>query len=498
MAVGYATAIFEANLLYRSEAAMSAFTATSARSDAGHPMQHIHPHVVQFYESDEFLYDAVTGFIAGGLQVGQPAVIIARKENRRAFAARFERAGLDFDGACRSGDLAVHDAHDALASFMRGSIVDEDRFRLEIGGIIDRSLRGRPISVRAFGEMVDVLFRDGNTSAAIRVEELWNELAGNRSFELLCAYAISNFYTESHAEQLKDICARHSHVVPAESYSLIIDDQQRAHKVIELQQRARALQVEIEHRKAIERALREALAERQTAREDAERAAAAKTEFLAVISHELRTPLTAIIGYEELMEHGLGGPVTDQQRTFLAGIKAGASHLLRLIEQILTQSRVAAGKEPVHKAATDLGQIVSACTALMQPIAIEKQLALHVNVQPGLILQTDAGKVQQIVLNLLSNALKFTREGSVSVKLWAEDGLALVQVTDSGVGIEATDLNRIFEAFEQIDSTATRTHSGAGLGLSVSRNLARLLGGDVTAQSVADVGSAFTLTLPLE
>ena len=475
---------------------MSANFVSSARATAGTPT-HSHPHVVQFYENDEFLYDAVTGFIAGGLEVGQPAVVIARKENRRAFAARLQRSGVDYDGACSSGDLVMHDAHEALATFMRGSIIDEERFRTVIGGILDQSVRGRRVNVRAFGEMVDVLFRDGNTAAAIRLEDLWNDLAEHRSFDLLCAYAINNFYTESHADQLKQICHRHSHVVPAESYSLVTDDQTRALKVIELQQRARALQVEIEHRKAIERALREALAERQAAREEAERSAAAKAEFLAVISHELRTPLTAIIGYEELMEHGLGGPVTEQQHAFLAGIKAGASHLLRLIDQILTQSRVSAGKEPLHTAEVDLGQIVTACTALMQPLALERGLVLRTEIQLGVVVETDAGKVQQILLNLLSNAVKFTQAGSIDVQLRIEDGLAVIEVTDTGVGIERSQLNRIFEAFEQIDSTATRPHNGAGLGLSVSRNLARLLGGDVTARSIVGTGSTFTLALPL-
>jgi signal transduction histidine kinase len=345
--------------------------------------------------------------------------------------------------------------------------------------------------------MVDILFRDGNTAGAIRLEELWNNLAHRHSFDLLCAYAIGNFYTEAHAEQLKDICDRHTEVVPTESYSLLPDDRERARKVIDLQQRARSLEVEIEHRKAIEHALREALAERQRAIHEAERASTAKSEFLAIISHELRTPLTAIIGYEELIEHGVGGPVTEQQQTFLSGIKSGASHLLRLIDQILTQSRVSAGKETLSKSEVNLNEVVRACAALMQPVATERGLQLTVEMPDAIVAFTDEGKVQQILLNLLSNALKFTPQGGIAVRLNRKGGRISCEVCDTGVGISEADLERVFEAFEQIDTSATRTHSGVGLGLSVSRDLAELLGGNLTAQSSPGLGSTFRLELPV-
>lgn len=470
--------------------------ATSARNAAGHS-SHQHNHVVQFYENDSFLLDAVTSFVAGGLNLGQPTIIFARAENRSALSARLQTAGVDFDAVCRNGDLMVHDARATLATFMRGSLVDEDRFMNEIGGAIAQSTRGRRVQVRAFGEMVDVLFRDGNSSAAIRLEELWNDLSRSHSFDLLCAYAIGNFYTEAHARELKDICRRHSHVIPAESYALLQDEQTRAQTVIELQQRARTLQVEIEHRKAIEHALRDALAERQAAKEDAERAAAAKSEFLAVISHELRTPLTAIMGYEELLEHGIGGPVTAEQKNFLAGIRAGATHLLRLIDQILSQSRLSAGKETVRNTRADLGQLVHDCVALLKPVAQAQGLSLNLHVSAPVTCLTDAGKVQQIVLNLVSNAVKFTSTGSVDVMLSASEKEAVLEVHDTGVGIAPNDLDYIFEPFRQVDSTPTRSHSGVGLGLSVSRNLARLLGGDITVQSVVGLGSVFRLSLPL-
>src|SRR5688572_12420314 len=273
------------------------FEALTSSSNAAGLIPPKHTHVVQFYENNQFLYDALAAFVGGALTHGKPAVVIARPESVRGLTARLARSGVDVDHARSDGQLIINDAHSMLSRFMRGSIVDEDRFMKEVGGLIEGGLHGRDVVVRAFGEMVDILFRDGNTAAAIRVEELWNGLSHRYPFDLLCGCAIGNFYTDRHAEQLRDICDRHSHVVPAESYSLLQREDQRARAIIELQQRARALEIEIEHRKAVEHALRDALVERQDAIIEAQCGSAAKSDFLAVISDELRTPLTAVLGY---------------------------------------------------------------------------------------------------------------------------------------------------------------------------------------------------------
>ncbi|HEY0808590.1 MAG TPA: MEDS domain-containing protein, partial [Longimicrobiales bacterium] len=188
-------------------------TATSARNAAGIPNDH--RHVVQFYEDDEFLFEAVSGFLIQGLNAGQPTMVFARPETRRACATRLERNGCDYSGAIQSGRLVVRDAREALATFMRGSMLDETRFINEVGTVVEKVSAGNNMKVRAYGEMVDVLFRDGNAQAALRLEELWNKLAQEHAFELLCAYSINNFYTETHAHHLKEICRTHSHVVPA-------------------------------------------------------------------------------------------------------------------------------------------------------------------------------------------------------------------------------------------------------------------------------------------
>jgi PAS domain S-box-containing protein len=225
---------------------------------------------------------------------------------------------------------------------------------------------------------------------------------------------------------------------------------------------------------------------------------AAKGEFLAVMSHELRTPLNAIIGYADLLDVGVAGELNEAQREQLSRIRIGSKHLLRLIEEVLLFSRLEAGREEVHREPLDLGGLAREAAALVEPLAREKGLDFRVDVpaQPVQV-ETDGGKVHQIVLNLLSNAVKFTDEGEVSVSLAARDGDAVLQVRDTGIGIAPENLERIWDAFSQVEQAPTRRVGGTGLGLSVTRNLARLLGGDVVVDSAPGRGSAFTLRLPL-
>ena len=241
----------------------------------------------------------------------------------------------------------------------------------------------------------------------------------------------------------------------------------------------------------------------QTLREQAQAASVAKSTFLATMSHELRTPLTAIIGYEELLADGITGPVTAAQRMQLARIKSCSDHLLELIDEILTLSRVEARQEVVRVATVHVLEMVEMTTALVTPMATAKGLTLTVDAPrpgpdaPALTLQTDAIKVRQILLNLLSNAVKYSDRGGITLSLREERERVVFEVRDTGIGIPPEHLEQIFDVFWQVRQTATRTVNGAGLGLSVSRRLAQLLGGNVTAESVMGQGSTFTFWLPM-
>lgn len=225
-------------------------------------------------------------------------------------------------------------------------------------------------------------------------------------------------------------------------------------------------------------------------------ASEAKSAFLATMSHELRTPLNAIIGYESLLEEGIAGSLNESQRAQLSRIKASADHLLQLIDEILTFSRLEADREIVQRADAELRPIVEEAVTMVKPMAEAKGLTLRADVVDARLF-TDAGKVRQIVLNLLSNAVKFTDSGELTVRARVTDDKAEISITDTGIGIAPENLERIFEAFWQVEQSSTRRAGGTGLGLSVSRSLARLLGGEVTVESKLSEGSSFTLTVPV-
>lgn len=236
--------------------------------------------------------------------------------------------------------------------------------------------------------------------------------------------------------------------------------------------------------------------EKVQARMEAEEANRIKSAFLASMSHELRTPLNAILGYWDLLDAEVTGPLNAEQKEQLGRIDAAARHLLRIIEEILTFSRVEAGEEQVSIEVVDFGALARETVGMIEPLAASKQLEFSSHVPERLEMETDPGKVQQILLNLLSNAVKFTDEGSVRLDVEHREGEVWLRVSDTGIGIRSEEQERIFEPFSQVDGTYSERESGTGLGLAITRNLAELLGGSVGLQSAPGEGSTFTVRLP--
>jgi PAS domain S-box-containing protein len=243
--------------------------------------------------------------------------------------------------------------------------------------------------------------------------------------------------------------------------------------------------------------LRRAAEEAKRATEAAEAANRAKLDFLAVMSHELRTPLNAIGGYANLIEMGLRGPVTDEQLKDLARIREARDTLLRLIDDILSFAKIDAGRIEFSFERLSLATIIGRLETFFAPAFLQRGLDYRLDCSKDVTVWADGAKVEQILLNLVSNALKFTETGSVSVFCSEEGGFGIVDVVDTGRGIPDDMLERIFEPFVQAENVLTRKSGGTGLGLAISRELARKMHGDLTASHAPDRGARFTLRLPL-
>jgi PAS domain S-box-containing protein len=231
----------------------------------------------------------------------------------------------------------------------------------------------------------------------------------------------------------------------------------------------------------------------------AQRANQAKSDFLAAMSHELRTPLTAILGYSELLAEEIVGPTTPDQKVHLSRIHASGKHLLTLVEQILEYARVEAGRNAPSIEMVDVAMVVQEAVAVVTPMAERKGLALRVRLpREPVRAESDAGRMRQILINVLGNAVKFTESGEIGIAV--TKGSAGQSITfemwDSGIGIAPENLEHIFDPFWQVEQRPTRRYGGAGLGLSVTRSLCRLLGGDISAASTLGSGSRFIVTLP--
>lgn len=231
------------------------------------------------------------------------------------------------------------------------------------------------------------------------------------------------------------------------------------------------------------------------AKESAEKASEAKSQFLGIMSHELRTPLNAVLGYGDLLLLETKGPLTDGQREQVERIKSSAHHQLGLVNELLTYTRLEAGREEARIVDVDARRIVMDVAEFVRPQAESKGLQLRTIPGETLAIRTDPAKLRQIALNLAGNATKYTEAGTVTLRSWCERGSFFFEVTDTGPGIPEDMLEYIFEPFAQVDQTRTRVAGGTGLGLAIAKQFAELLAGYVRVESEVGKGSRFTLVL---
>ena len=234
------------------------------------------------------------------------------------------------------------------------------------------------------------------------------------------------------------------------------------------------------------------------AKEAAESADRTKSAFLANMSHELRTPLNSIIGFTGILLQGLAGPLNEEQRKQLGMVQNSGRHLLALINDVLDLSKIEAGQFQLRQEEFDLRQAIEHSARVIRPLLDRKSLALSLEIDPEVgWMTTDRRRVEQVLVNLLGNAVKFTDDGSVMVRASVESGRVRVEVADTGIGIDPAEKDKLFRPFSQVDSGLARRHEGTGLGLSVCRHLLDLMGGTIEVESQPGAGSTFRFTLPL-
>jgi signal transduction histidine kinase len=446
-------------------------------------------HIAQFYEDESFLCDTAAQFISAGLAAGDSALVIATAPHRALFRRGLGRHGCDVERAIDCGRLALVDAHATLRQIASDGLVDHDRFIAVVGAAVEqaraRSGSGR---VRAFGEMVDLLWRDGHPHAALHLEELWNELAQRCQLTLLCGYLLGNFYKETDAEPFHSVCLAHTRVLPTETFARIAEEDARLRQIGVLQQRALALETEVKRRRELERALRDALAEREAA-------SRAKDEFLAMLGHELRNPLAPIVTALQLMK--LKGDVRCEREQEI--IERQVDHLVRLVDDLLDVSRITRGKVDLKRETVDLSSVVAKAVEIARPLLEQRQHHFSVSVpRASMRIDADATRMSQVIANLLTNAAKYTESGgTITVRAWRDGHEVVLSVRDSGIGIDVEMLPKVFDLFVQGPRASDRALGGLGIGLTLVKSLVQLHGGSVSAVSDgAGRGSEFVVRLP--
>jgi PAS domain S-box-containing protein len=254
----------------------------------------------------------------------------------------------------------------------------------------------------------------------------------------------------------------------------------------------------LKHREHLEELVKERTAELAVAKAEAEEAGRLKSAFLATMSHELRTPLNSIIGFTGIMLQGLAGPLNEEQQKQLTMIKSSARHLLNLINEVLDLSKIESGQVELRLESFDMRTLIDKTVQTLVPLAEKKQLQLITDVAPEVDqVISDRRRVEQILINLVNNAIKFTEQGQVRIECRAGDRRLLTSVVDTGIGIKPEDMPKLFTSFQQLDGTLARKHEGTGLGLAICKKLVALLGGEIWAESAWEGGSKFTFVLPL-
>jgi signal transduction histidine kinase len=479
-------------------------------------------HFVQFYDDEAFLFETVARFAGAGLEAGERVLLISTPEHVAGVLGQLDPERVA--RALREGQISVVDARSLLAALLVDDMPDAARFREALKPLLEAPAETSARPLRAFGEMVNVLWRDGNPRAAIRLEELWMEAVREHQLVLLCGYAAANFREPGDALGFSDVCATHSHVLPTEGYAQLADSLQQLREISVLQQRAHALEGEVRQRKAVESALRDVLERRaqveaelraslereQEARLQAQANDAFKEVFMGILGHDLRNPLNTILTTARLMT--LRGELLPESQKRIDRVISSGVRMQRMIEQILdmARDRLASGIAVSRTAPRDLVPLVSKIVEETRLAHPERRIEL--SAEGRCFASVDADRFEQVVSNLLGNAathgeparpilVRVARVVGAVRGDTSEEETSGAQVSFSvrnyGTPIDPSSLPLLFDPFRRQRKPEGRS-AGLGLGLYISERIVRAHGGTIRVESSQKDGTLFEAVIPCE
>lgn len=440
-------------------------------------------HMVGIYEDAQQLTDGVVDMLLPGLEHDDGAIVVASPLHLRAITTQLAERGIDVAGAVAEDRLILADAAELLSAFLRPDGPDRDAFQREIGGLLARASAGGR-HVRVFGEMVTLLWNEGDVTGAIELEDLWNEILDGQLATLLCGYPVDAFADARSTDDFQAVCDRHSEVVTSTPPP---SDDGRA--------RSRTVAM-LEHERVVDRNRREDLEVQHRALEDAlahlREATARRDELLAVIVHDIRSPATVVTNALALILEA--GPELGWEdiRSLLATAHEAGERISRLSRDIVTSAEADAGSLTYDLRPLDLVRVV---TDAVQDVraATGRSLELHhdVDLPPAL---ADEVRQRQVLGNLLGNAVKYSpTDQPISVTVTHEDDVLVVRVRDRGPGIPASDQGRLFRPYTRLDGT--RQVEGSGIGLHSAKLLTEGQGGRIWVESDPGQGAVFAYTV---
>jgi len=444
-------------------------------------------HVVQFYGEDRFLLDQLSRFIGNALGSGQSAVIIATKDHREGLNQRLQAWGLDTGRAVAQGRFLPLDAADTLSKIMLGGSPDPARFAEMVGSAVAKvkaAAQGEPRPVAAFGEMVALLWADGKFEAAIRLEKLWNEFAETHPIFLHCAYPMSSFYRQEHGDSLLQICAQHSAVIPGESYTELVSQDERLRTIAQLQQKAQALETEVAERRLAEEKLRrnqaelESLVEKRTSalRQLSSRLLSLQDSERRRIARELHDSLGQYLVALKLNVDILRQSPARQE------LWSQSSELMdRCIAEVRTLSYL------LHPPTMDAVGIASAARWYVEGFGLRSGLKIKLDVPAGPVRLGDATELAlfRVLQEALTNVHRHSGASEACVMIQKSAAQVILEVRDNGRGIQAEMLDRFRES-----------GAGVGVGLISMQERARELGGKLHLESSA-AGTLVQISIPI-